>query len=105
MDISLWHWLRCPFCSGGFSAFLSEQVAGTPVYGVLTCYCGQYPVVDGIPILKKGTIGTAGQTADQVIALIQAGEPSEALLAMIVPPAPESAWLRFFPSVGGMWRL
>jgi SAM-dependent methyltransferase/uncharacterized protein YbaR (Trm112 family) len=105
MDTSLWRWLRCPFCGGDFSVSLTKQGEGTPVYGVLTCYCGQYPVVDGIPILKKGTIGTVGQTADQVIALIQAGQYREALLAMIVPPAPDPTWLRFLPSVSGIWRL
>jgi SAM-dependent methyltransferase len=72
---------------------------------VLTCYCGQYPIVDGIPILKKGVIGTIDQTADQVIALIQAGQHYEALLAMLLPPAPAPAWLRLLPPVGGMWRL
>lgn len=104
MDASLLRWLCCPFCGGTLRASLIESVEGTPVYGVLTCYCGQYPIVGGIPILKKGAIGTTGQTADQVIALIQAGQHREALLTMLLPPAPAPAWIRL-PPVMGMWRL
>ena len=105
MDASVLRWLHCPFCHGVFSVSLDAQGAGTCAYGVLTCYCGHYPVVDGIPILKKGVIGTASQTAEEVIALIRAGQHREALLAMIVPPAPTPTWFRFVPPVMGVWRL
>ncbi len=105
MDTALLRELRCPFCGGAFSASMIEHVAGTPVYGVLTCACGQYPVLDGIPILKKGVIGPASQTADHVIALLQAGQYHEALLAMIVPPTPAPVSRQYWPSGLGLWRL
>jgi SAM-dependent methyltransferase len=110
MNISLVYRLRCPFCGGTFSLPTTERAGDELEYTVLACYCDHYPVVAGIPILKKGAIGTAGQTAGEVIALIEAGRDREALLAMIMPPPPASAelapaWMQALPSVRGVGRL
>lgn len=79
-------------------------------YAVLACYCDHYPIVAGIPILQKGSIGSAGQTVDKVIALIEAGKHREALNSMLMPRSPSSAdlapsWVRTLPSVRGIGRL
>ena len=89
------HWLCCPFCGGSFSASGGDQHVGASAYDVLTCYCSHYPVVAGIPILKRDTTGIL----DKVIALIEAGRHREALLALISPtsPALASAWIRSLP--------
>jgi SAM-dependent methyltransferase/uncharacterized protein YbaR (Trm112 family) len=107
MEGSLLHWLRCPFCGGKLNPVTTDRVTAESEYNVLTCYCGQYPVVGGIPILKRGAIGTAGQTADEVIALIQAGRHLEALLALISPASPVLAptWIKSLPSLLGIRRL
>jgi ubiquinone/menaquinone biosynthesis C-methylase UbiE len=90
------HWLCCPFCGGSFNASGGGRYAGASEYDVLTCYCSHYPVVAGIPILKRDTTGTLAQ----VIALIEAGRHHEALLALLSPTSPALAptWLRSLPS-------
>jgi ubiquinone/menaquinone biosynthesis C-methylase UbiE/uncharacterized protein YbaR (Trm112 family) len=95
--------LVCPFC-GGKLATQSGEIAGTLEYGILACYCSYYPVVAGIPVLKKGVIGTEGQTVDQVNALISSGRGRDALLAMIMPP-PKPNWIDSLPNVTGIYRL
>jgi ubiquinone/menaquinone biosynthesis C-methylase UbiE/uncharacterized protein YbaR (Trm112 family) len=102
MDTSFLKLLRCPFCAGALSVSAHE-----PEYGVLSCYCGRYPVVAGIPVLKKGNIGSAGQSTKEVIALIENGRQSEALFSLLTPPGlPLSpSWIRFLPSITGVNRL
>jgi ubiquinone/menaquinone biosynthesis C-methylase UbiE/uncharacterized protein YbaR (Trm112 family) len=101
--------LRCPFCGGNLIASEAHPRQGYREYDVLTCYCGRYPVVAGIPILKRDAIGTAGQLASEVIALIEAGRHAEALVAMVVPspasPALAPTWVRSLPAVTGINRV
>ena len=96
MNTSFLKLLRCPFCAGTLSASGSEPVAAEPEYGVLSCYCGRYPIVAGIPVLKKGNIGSAGQSSEEVIALIENGRRSEALFSLLTPPGlpPSPSWIR-----------
>ena len=115
MNLSALDMLCCPFCSGHFRVNGREPITKELEYGVLSCYCGHYPVVAGIPILnkgiiKRGTNGSLHETADQVIDLIETGRHREALLEMLLPPAPERAvlapsWIRALPSFRGMARL
>ena len=104
---SLTQLLCCPFCGGGLSG--TEQIGQTSGFGVLSCYCDRYPVVAGIPILKKGLIGTNHQTANQVINSIEAGRYNEALLAMILPSPPSAEfaprWIQALPSLRGIGRV
>jgi ubiquinone/menaquinone biosynthesis C-methylase UbiE len=102
VDISL-HWLRCPFCGGSFSASGGDRHVEGSAYDVLTCYCGHYPVVAGIPILKRDTTGTL----DKVIALIEAGRHHEALFALVAPTSPALAptWIRSLPAAAWSRRL
>lgn len=110
MNFSLLRCLRCPFCAGNLDTSKTDEIADKLEYAVLTCHCGQYPVVAGIPILKKGVIGTAGETTDDVTCLIKAGRYREALLSMTMPPPPASpalapAWIQSLPSLKGIRRL
>src|SRR5262245_31832012 len=107
MDTSFLKLLRCPFCEGALSLGGPERVSREPEYGVLRCYCGRYPIVAGIPILKKGNIGSAGQTSDEVITLIENGRQREALFSLLTPPAlpPSPAWIKSLPSITGMHRV
>jgi ubiquinone/menaquinone biosynthesis C-methylase UbiE/uncharacterized protein YbaR (Trm112 family) len=107
MPVSFLKLLRCPFCAGTLSASGPEPVSTEPEYGVLSCYCGRYPIVAGIPVLKKGNIGSAGQSSEEVIALIESGRRSEALFSLLTPPGlpPSPSWIRSLPSVTGVTRV
>jgi ubiquinone/menaquinone biosynthesis C-methylase UbiE/uncharacterized protein YbaR (Trm112 family) len=110
MNSSLLQLLRCPFCGGKLTAGETKATAAYQEYGVLACHCGEYPVVAGIPILKKGVIESARQKADDVIELIRSGTYENALLSMVMPPPPPSsqlapAWMRALPSTRGIGRL
>jgi ubiquinone/menaquinone biosynthesis C-methylase UbiE/uncharacterized protein YbaR (Trm112 family) len=107
---SLFRLLRCPFCSGILRSSKADQNRDEPEYDVLVCYCSRYPVVAGIPVLKKGNIGGDGKTSAEVIALIEAGRHREALLSMIMPPSPASTellpvFIQSLPSIKGIRRL
>jgi hypothetical protein len=98
--------LRCPFCGGDLDRSGGNCDRGTSEFAVLSCYCGRYPVVAGIPVLKKGVINPNGQTADDVIHLIAAGRHREALISMLMPRPPASAtmapsWLQRLPAIKG----
>lgn len=74
-----------------------------PGYDVLSCWCSRYPVVAGIPILKRSPNGAL----NELIALIETGHHREALLALIEPASPRLAltWMRSLPSVKGIRQL
>lgn len=93
MSLSLLRSLCCPFCGGNLNSSGTDQIIDEPEYGVLACHCGRYPIVAGIPILKKGIIGTTGQLDWEVTSLIEAGRHREALIAVLLPPPPASAAL------------
>ena len=106
MSFSLLRSLHCPFCGGDFKWSELDEAG----FGILACYCGRYPVVAGIPIIKKGNIGIAGETVEAVTSLISVGRCRDALLAMVMPPAPASPslappWVQSLPSLRGVRRL
>ena len=107
MNTSFLKLLRCPFCAGTLSASGPEPASHQPEYGVLSCYCGRYPIVAGIPVLKKGNIGSAGQSSEEVIALIEKGRQFEALFSLVTPPGlpPSPSWIRSLPSITGINRV
>src|SRR5262249_23640121 len=82
--------LNCPFCGGELNCDRSAPSGASSDYGVLACHCGRYPIVAGIPIIKKGTIGNQGQDAHEVIDLIEAGRQRGARIAMVLPRPPLS---------------
>ena len=107
MDISFLKLLRCPFCMGILSPSGSEPGSSELEYGVLSCYCSRFPVVAGIPILKRGNIGTAGQSSEKVIDLIEKGQRDAALFSLLTPPSlpPSPSWIRSLPSITGVNRV
>jgi SAM-dependent methyltransferase len=107
MHISFLELLRCPFCAGILNPSRSESVSPELEYGVLSCYCSRFPVVAGIPIFKRGVIGSAGQTRENVIALIEKGRRHEALFSLLTPPSlpPSPSWISSLPSITGINRV
>lgn len=110
MDIALLKSLCCPFCSESFTVTQACADSGKDVeYAVLECSCAAYPVVAGIPVIRRGTLGVQGQTARTISQLIMSGKQREALLAMLMPPTPigdlAPRWLTQIPSVAGRGRL
>jgi SAM-dependent methyltransferase/uncharacterized protein YbaR (Trm112 family) len=110
MHFSLLRCLRCPFCAGTLNISETGQIDPEVEYDILTCHCGEYPVVAGIPIIQKGPIGKLGETADGVNCLIKAGQYHEALLSMIMPDPPANpklapAWIQALPSLKGISRI
>ena len=102
--------LRCPFCSGKFTVTKGYEQSDNWEYAVLSCYCDRYPVVAGIPIIRKGALGVKGENTRTVSQFIESGKNQEALLAMAMPPEPVSAelapaWLQQLPQVKGMGRI
>jgi SAM-dependent methyltransferase len=104
---SLYAMLRCPFCRSGLTPSAMAQVDEED-YGILTCNCSEYPVVAGIPVIKKGVIGPLGESATKVIDLIRAGEYYKVLLILSRPPTAtlrqDADQKRLFPSVLGARR-
>lgn len=89
--------LRCPACRGRLQFHRVDQdLPRAREYGVLTCGCSQYPVIDGICILMKGTVGSfehteghveyQGPSIDDLTRLVQAGRGLDALLRCIAFP-------------------
>jgi ubiquinone/menaquinone biosynthesis C-methylase UbiE len=110
MKDSFIQWLRCPLCLCGLKPEAMSSAESVKDYNVLVCRCSQYPIVAGIPILRKGVIGTARLTADEVITLIQAGKYRESLVRLTMPPAPPPLaftpkWVKRLPSAKGINRF
>lgn len=93
--------LRCPFCGSAFSSPEHVSSKDGARYGILGCDCSEYPVIAGIPVIKKGRIGIKGQSLQYVTELVKAGRYEDALLCMtLAEPKPGSLapkWLRSAP--------
>ncbi len=109
MSLSVFQ-MHCPFCGGALQPRPSPRLGDEPGYGILCCDCGNYPVVAGIPILKKDANRATRQSVTHLLNLVAAGRHREALHALLMPPAPSPeafipAWLRAWPSRRGVGRL
>jgi SAM-dependent methyltransferase len=87
--------LRCPSC---WSDFMPEPLTGSLFdidgFGTLTCECGIFPVIDGIPVLDRR------HNEQRLVALLKQGAFSTATsecLMVDVQRAPRLLWL--------LWRL
>lgn len=88
--------LQCPACDGGFAYKGVANKSGQGRYGILTCGCSKYPVLDDVPVLMKGAVGIIshwndgaiheGPTSDVLVAKLEGGETDEALLDCLVFP-------------------
>lgn len=81
MDRFLLEHLNCPYCGGGFSESGVDHTSNRMNYGVLTCSCSQFPVVAGIPVLKRD------HNVEKAIAFIEADRHVDAVLTLIEPPS------------------
>ena len=80
MDLSLLEGvLRCPYCGGTFRGAGTDPISNKMEYGILTCYCSRFPVVAGIPILKRDN------TTEEVIDLVEDGRQLDAIFTLIQP--------------------
>ena len=82
--------LRCPYCHGTLLASGTELSSNTMEYGLLTCDCSRFPVVAGIPVLKREKRTLAAMS------LIEQGHHFDALLMLIQPAS---------PPMSPIWRL
>jgi SAM-dependent methyltransferase/uncharacterized protein YbaR (Trm112 family) len=108
--------LRCPSCrqSLQFEA-IDQGLAHAREYGVLTCECSQYPVIDGIAVLMNGSIGAfehtegtvdfAGTSKDELVRLVLAKQGFEALLRCITFPLTFRRFERLGPTAVWQSRL
>ena len=91
--------LRCPACRDGLTfAPTPTQPFRDGSFGLLTCRCSAYPVLDSIPVLRQGRVDVQdhvtgrteadGPSSGSLIALLRADRGLDALVAMLtVPPA------------------
>lgn len=89
--------LRCPECSGPLAFAPAPQPDGLAgACGVLRCGCAAYPVLDGIPILRRGPLAhrsigddrvvAGGPTTAAVVARVEAGRAADALVELLSFP-------------------
>jgi ubiquinone/menaquinone biosynthesis C-methylase UbiE/uncharacterized protein YbaR (Trm112 family) len=101
--------LCCPFCGGNFSLIFGEKQNENIRYGVLECYCGEYPIVEGIPILVKGEIATTGKSTEHIVSLIKKRQEKKAFLELLTPPytfffSPTRQLIKRIPKIGRIVR-
>lgn len=108
--------LRCPDCGARptLTPTRTQPLAGG-TFGLLRCACTTYPQIDDIPVLRRGRIDSqdhltgrcevAGPTADELVALLEADRPLDALVALLAfpPPAPTSRPGVRLPFTRGPW--
>lgn len=105
MRTSLLPILSCPFCHSGFQ--FEEKPApavGRGEFGLLTCDCSTFPVIDGIPIVQRapiaafehttGSLETRGVAIETLVELVRRGETMDALLECLVEPYLPRFWRR-----------
>lgn len=91
--------LRCPVCRDAlhFTPTETQPLRGG-VFGVLTCSSHTYPVVDSIPVIRRGRVSVqdhmsgreevVGPMVDELVEEIRNDRPLEALLRLLAfPPA------------------
>lgn len=98
--------LECPSCRSSLDFTPIEQPQlPERIFGILSCTCNKYPVIDGIPIFLKRPIGVqahvsgatqmTGPTPDVLISLILQRKGLEALLRLITFPWCPQSFKRF----------
>ena len=89
--------LRCPACGGPLAyERVGQREAAAGECGVLRCGCSAYPVLDGVPVLRRGELAlrsiadarvlAPGVTADAVVAQVRAGRGLDALADVLTTP-------------------
>jgi SAM-dependent methyltransferase len=66
--------LKCPFCDSGLRPVAEVAASESGIeHGVLRCDCYEYPVVRGIPVLRR--IGPAWSRENQAVDRLRANDP------------------------------
>jgi SAM-dependent methyltransferase len=73
--------LHCPHCG-------QDLRSPKSAFTILTCSCGTYPVVAGIPIFRKGMFGPNGVTPEKLVWMIARGKHRSTLLELVMPASP-----------------
>jgi ubiquinone/menaquinone biosynthesis C-methylase UbiE/uncharacterized protein YbaR (Trm112 family) len=109
MRLSSLRLLCCPFCGGSLDVTAASQSADVVEYGVLTCYCSRYPLIAGIPILQRDSLGRTRQSIPTLVTLIESDRQREALLSALFSFLPATAlvppWMHRLPSMRGIGRV
>jgi SAM-dependent methyltransferase/uncharacterized protein YbaR (Trm112 family) len=98
--------LQCPYCHNALEfSQVAQPDQNVNSYGILSCGCYKYPVIDGVPVIRKepidvqahvsGAIQVAGPTPDFLASLILQQKGEEALLRMITFPWCPSIFKKF----------
>jgi SAM-dependent methyltransferase/uncharacterized protein YbaR (Trm112 family) len=102
--------LVCPECRTplAFEPSPTQPLEGG-VFGVLSCPCAEYPVVDSIPVIRRGQVdvqdhmtGKAevdGPTVERLVELVRSDQPLEALVDLLAFPPPTPLNLGSHPGV------
>jgi SAM-dependent methyltransferase len=94
--------MHCPYCGGYLEGQHHESA---DAYGILVCPCNRYPVIAGIPVLKRHA--AHGVPLRRIISLIEDGEHHEALLSMLASSVSfdaEQPALHGLPGLGRLYR-
>lgn len=89
--------LRCPDCGGPLALDrVRQRDAEAGDCGLLRCGCAVWPVLDGVPILRRGRLDrrsiadarvlAPGPEVEAVVALVRDGRALDALVEVLSPP-------------------
>jgi SAM-dependent methyltransferase/uncharacterized protein YbaR (Trm112 family) len=105
--------LACPECKEPltFKEFRSRNIPDSDsLYGVLSCSCYEYPVLDSVPIILRqqvaqfafgtGAIDSSGLEPSELVQIIKKGNGFDALLECLTF-TPTFSWMQKLP----IWRL
>ena len=104
--------MRCPDCRGDleFEPAGGQELPGGR-FGVLTCGCASYPVLDDIPVIRRGRVDVhdhmtgrsevRGPRIEDLTAMVRAGRGVDALIELLAFPPPVPWRLGSRPG----WRL
>ncbi|HST43675.1 MAG TPA: hypothetical protein VLK29_00460, partial [Luteimonas sp.] len=59
--------LQCPACGGDLAFAPTASGIGGGHYGILSCACSRYPVIDDVPVLMKRPVGIISHWNDGAI--------------------------------------
>lgn len=88
--------LRCPACDGALAVErIRQRDEDAGVCGLLRCACTVYPVIDGVPILRRDVahrsiadalVVAEGERIEALVDLVRAGDGLEALARLLAQP-------------------
>jgi SAM-dependent methyltransferase len=85
MDLAHLDRLSCPFCGGRFGVYAVDRRGDVLRAGLLRCACDRYPVVAGIPVLRKDMAATLVE----VRTALATERLDRAFMALATPSLPE----------------